>query len=67
MKSLKRTYEKPELIVVTIDNLISLQVTSEGNTPGGGGLPRSGSQAAPTSSKSVSPNPFDENSFQQLQ
>ncbi|MGV8828532.1 MAG: hypothetical protein ACWA6U_09445 [Breznakibacter sp.] len=62
MKEVKLKYIKPEFIVYSLDNEISLQMTSENTTPGGGGLPRSESSSASTA---TSPNPFDENSFKE--
>ncbi len=56
MNSFKRKYVKPEFVVVAVDNFISLQTTSD-EPPGE--LPRSGRAAA----KTTSPNPFEENSF----
>ena len=55
MNSFKRKYVKPEFVVVAVDNFISLQTTSD-EPPGG---PRNKNSSA----NSVSPNPFEENSF----
>lgn len=65
MKELKRKYIKPELVVYSLDNEISLQMTSENTTPGGGGLPRSGTSSTTSTSTATSPNPFEENSFKE--
>lgn len=59
MKDFKRKYIKPEVVVYAIDNLVSLQTTSD--TPPGE-LPREGSSSVSSSSTKTS-NPFEENSF----
>lgn len=61
MKDVKLKYIKPEFKVVVIDNLVSLQTSSD-ETPGGGGFE---SQSAPSSTSVNSTNPFEENSFKE--
>lgn len=59
----KRIYSKPEVIIIDIDNEITLVMTSEGN-PGGGaeGAPQAASNAAVTKKKSPT-NSFQKNPF----